>query len=89
MKQLKIKVGPVNCLEGENLPQYKIKTINDLYQVVTKENLEMIMTDMKAFLSLLLELEEKSESKLKITHFNWVDDWSEQDKEDHFNFINR
>lgn len=83
--QITLNIGSVNRLPGNGHPTYEVNTIDDLYQIATEENLERIMLDLKATFTQLLSMEAKTASKAKLSlkSFTWIDDWSEQDKEDH------
>lgn len=56
---------------------YKIKTIEDLSRVVTQENVENLMTDLKGvMLSLLLAraASNGNDDEIQMTEFDWIDD---------------
>lgn len=90
-EKITISLGSINKKEGP-CPEYNIETINDLYQVITDDNLEMIMTDMKALLQHTLNIDhnrkllDPNAKKLRLSNFKWIDDWSDKDKEDHKNY---
>lgn len=57
---------------------YKLKTIKDILEVVTEDNLENFMVDLMAFLSMRIEFNKletlKGVIKMDDSCFQWIDD---------------
>lgn len=83
--EMRLDVKP-NVIKNPNAPKYKIRTLNDLYQVATTKNINRLMGDLKKtfMLSLLMENAvhavakgknpDYKPKKLTVTNWDWCDD---------------
>ncbi len=86
MKTAKIEVAFMNKNPKENPISYHIKTIQDIADCVTIDNIEGFLIDfelsLKSYLLAKAVLDEKIEkgevpndAKVKFPSFTWIDDW--------------
>jgi hypothetical protein len=65
----------------ENAPEYRIKTIEDLFRVVTLENHERFLTDFKTMVEIVVNAKEiakkvgeNENDAINISEYTWIDD---------------
>jgi hypothetical protein len=56
--------------------EYKIKTINDIYRIVTPENTEAFLADFSAWLRMVIAIKKTDPGRthIDVEKFTWIDD---------------
>ncbi len=62
-------------------PKYKLETMNDLYQIVTVENVDRVFKDLKQAFTIIAmqkevleEIEKGSAKQITMPYIEWIDD---------------
>jgi hypothetical protein len=79
--ECKIKFSVTKKDGKKDAPEYQIKTVEDIFRMVTLENHERFLHDFKTMVGIIVEakelakkLGENENETLKVSEYTWIDD---------------